>query len=188
MRKLILSASISLDGYVEGPNGDMSWMQVDNDQEWDDLFESLNKVDLFILGSGMWTDYSSHWKKQLVDPGAPANEVKYAKIADKTPHIVFSKTLKDAGWDNTTINNGDLAAEVEKLKEQPGKDIMTFGGAKFVASLLDSGLVDEYRLAINPAILAGGKSSFNLLKKSQKLQLESVKQIGQLVVLTYKQL
>ena len=188
MRKLILSASVSLDGYVEGPNGDMSWMQVDNKKEWDDIFESLHKVDLYILGAGMWEGYRDYWKQQLVAPDAPADEVKYAKLAEKTQHIVFSKTLKNAGWENSTINSGDVTTEVKKLKEQPGKEIMTFGGAAFAASLLDAGLVDEYRLVINPAIVAGGKSSLNQLKKSHKLQLENVKQLGQLVVLRYNQL
>ncbi|RYU86953.1 dihydrofolate reductase [Mucilaginibacter terrigena] len=188
MRKLILSVSVSLDGYVEGPNGDMSWMQVDNSNEWDDLFESLYQVDLYILGAGMWPEYRNHWKKQLADPNAPANEVKYAKLADKTQHIVFSKSLKNSGWDNTIINNGDAIEEVKKLKEQPGKDIMTFGGAAFATSLLDAGLVDEYRLVIHPAIVAGGKSSFHRVKNSHKLKLVSVKQIGELVALTYKQL
>jgi dihydrofolate reductase len=188
MRKLILSMQVSLDGYVEGPNGDMSWMQTDNDNEWDDMFENLQSVDLFLVGAGMWTGYRDYWKQALADPNFSADEVKYAKLAEKTQHIIFSKTLKNTGWENATINNGDLATEVKKLKEQPGRDIMTFGGAAFAASLVDSGLVDEYRLTINPAILGGGKSFFHHLKNNHKLQLVNVNKIGQLVTLTYKQL
>jgi dihydrofolate reductase len=123
MRKLILSMQVSLDGYAEGPNGDMSWMQPDDDEQWNDLFKMLkDNVDLFLLGAGMWPEYRDYWKKALASPADFSDhELEYAKLAGKTQHIVFSKTLKNAGWENTIINNGDIAAEVKKIKEQPGK-------------------------------------------------------------------
>jgi dihydrofolate reductase len=190
MRKLILSMQVSLDGYVEGPNGDMSWMQADDDEQWDDLFEMLkNNVDLFLLGAGMWPEYRDYWKKALASPtDFSSQEVEYAKLAEKTQHIVFSKTIKDAGWENTTINSGDIVIEVKRIKEQPGKDIQIVGGAAFAAALLDTGLVDEYRIMINPAVVAGGKSFFHHLKNSHSLELTGVSKLGsQVVALTYKQ-
>jgi dihydrofolate reductase len=191
MRKLILSMSTSLDGYVEGKNGDMSWMQPDDDETWGDLFGILqDKVDLFLLGRGMWTEYRNYWKKALAEPEKfSKNEVEYAKLAEKTPHIVFSKTLQESGWENTTINNGDLETEIKKIKASEGKDIQIVGGADFAASLLDTGLVDEIRILVNPAIVAGGKSFFHQIKNRHSLELTSVRQLSsQVVVLVYNQL
>ncbi|WP_158288491.1 dihydrofolate reductase family protein [Mucilaginibacter psychrotolerans] len=166
MRKLILSMNASLDGYIEGKNGDMSWMQPDDDDTWDDLFGMLkDSVDLFLLGRCMWAEYRNYWKRALAEPEKFSyHEVAYAKLAEITPHIVFSKTLKESGWGNTTINNGDLVTEITKLKAAAGKDIQIVGGADFAAALLDSGLVDEIRVLLNPAIVAGGKSFFHQLK------------------------
>ncbi len=189
MRKLILCMQVSLDGFVEGPDGDMSWMQPDNDEGWDDLFEMLKDVDLFLLGRVMWPEYRDYWQKALKEPGFSENEVKYAKLADKTPHIIFSQTITDPQWGNATINSGNVEEEVKRLKSQPGKNIQIVGGALLAASLLNSGLVDEYRLVVNPAIIAGGKSFFRQLTQRHGLELTDVKKLdGGLVVLQYKQL
>lgn len=191
MRKLILSMNASLDGYIEGKGGDMSWMQPDDDDTWGDLFGMLEEhVDLFLLGRGMWAEYRNYWKKALAEPEKfSAHEVAYAKLAEKTPHIVFSKTLKESGWENTTINNGDLVIEIKKLKAATGKDIQIVGGADFAAALLDTGLVDEMRILLNPAIVAGGKSFFHQLKNRHSLELTEVKQLAnQIVVLVYRQI
>jgi dihydrofolate reductase len=85
MRKLILSMQVSLDGYVEGPKGDMSWMQTDDDESWKNLFEELvNNVDLCLLGAGMWVEYRDYWKKALAEPANfSQHEVAYAKFAEK---------------------------------------------------------------------------------------------------------
>jgi dihydrofolate reductase len=174
MRKLILSAQVSLDGYVAGPNGDSSWMPPDNDEGWDGLFREMRDVDLFVLGAGMWPEYRDHWKQALGNPEAPPKEQEYARLAAKTRHLVFSGTLREAGWENASIESGDLAAAIRRLKALPGKDIMTFGGARFAASLVDGGLVDEYRITVCPAIVGGGKSTFHLLKNARKLELVEV--------------
>jgi dihydrofolate reductase len=97
--------------------------------------------------------------------------------------------MRSAGWETATINSGDVATEVKKLKEQPGKDIYIVGGASFAASLLDTGLVDEYRIHINPAVVGGGKSFFHQLTKNHKLEMLKVSQLSsQVIILTYKQL
>lgn len=177
MRKLILSMQMSLDGFAEGPKKDMSWMQPDNDEQWNYLFAMLKKVDLFVLGRGMWKEYRDYWTRALQQPGFTANEIKYAKLAAQTAHIVFSKTLTQSGWPNATIASGGLKKTIIKLKQQLGKDIQIVGGAKFAAALIDSGLVDEYRLCINPVIVAKGKSLFSKLVNRHRLQLKEVKEI-----------
>ncbi|HZE84903.1 MAG TPA: dihydrofolate reductase family protein [Puia sp.] len=175
MRKLILAMQVSLDGFVEGPGGDMSWFVHDDPEHWADLFGMLQSVDLFLLGRGMWTDYRNYWKQALISSTASPDEVAYAKLAEKTKHIVFSHTLADPGWENTSISNGPVAEEVRKIKQAPGKDIQVVGGARLAATILEAGLVDEYRLSIHPAILGEGKSFFRDQHTKQSLQFVSAK-------------
>jgi len=189
MRKLILSMHMSLDGFVEGPAKDMSWMQPDDDEQWKELFAMLNNVDLFLLGRGMWKEYRNYWTKAVAEPGFSNNEVRYAKLAAKTPHIIFSKSLQKTGWPNASIAGGNLYKTVRKLKQQPGKDIQIVGGAKFAAALIDSGLIDEYRMSIDPVILAKGKSIFSKLLNRHGLKMIALKKLHNGVVISrYTQL
>lgn len=160
MRKIILSMQISLDGFISGPDGDMSWIKTDDEEDWHDMFEMLESVDLLLLGSKMYPEYRDYWKKTLVNPDASEDDLAYARFAEKTKHIVFSNTITDPGWENTEIIMGNAEDAVKKIKKQSGKDIYLVGGAKLPASLIAAGLVDEYRLVINPAIIGSGKSFF----------------------------
>ncbi len=175
---------VSLDGFIEGPDGDMSWMAKDDQQQWDDLFEMLQSVDLFLLGRVMFPDYKNYWKQALTNPLASSNERAYARLAEKTQHLVFSHTMKNPEWGNTQIIKGPVAAQVAKLKQQPGKDIQVVGGAKLSATLIEAGLIDEYRLIINPAIMGTGKSFFRDQATKQFLELISTKTLpsGVLIV------
>jgi len=179
---------MSLDGFVEGANGDMSWMNKNDEEDWNHLFDMLKSVDLLLLGRGMWPDYRKYWQEALSNKGDFTEmEKKYARYAEKTEHIVFSKTLQDAGWGNTKIINGSIPEEVAKLKQKTGKDIQIVGGAQFASTLIDAGLVDEYRLGLHPAILHAGKSLFASLLKNQSLELVSSTQLKcGIVLLHYK--
>lgn len=177
MRKLILLMRVSLDGFVEGPNGGMDWMDKDETAQWKDLFEVLEEVDLFLLGRVMWPDYRDYWTKALTNSDASQNEQAYARLAERTPHIIFSHTLKDAGWHNASIESGPVAEAVAKLKNMPGKNIQIVGGAKLAATLIDAGLVDEYRITVNPVVLLGGKSFFNQLQNPRPLKLVETKHL-----------
>ena len=84
----------------------------------------------------------------------------YAKLAEKTKHLVFSQTMQDPGWENTTIIKGPVSEEVAKIKQRNGQDIQVVGGAKLAATIMGAGLVDEYRLIINPVIVGEGKTFF----------------------------
>lgn len=183
MRKLTLSMQMSLDGYVEGPAGEMDWF-VDDDETWTDMFEFFKSIDTVLLGAGMYAEYADYWRRVLSDPKARPNEVQYSKLAEKTEHIVFSNTVKkidpkapddyNGGWKkNTRIVKGDFRTEVLKLKQSAtGKDIVLYGGASMASSFIELGLVDEYRLSVNQIILGGGKSLF------QKVTKHSLKLIG----------
>jgi len=174
---------ISLDGFVEGPGGDMSWLLKDDDEQWQDLFEMLQTVDLFLLGGGMFPDYRAFWKQALTNPQSTPNQLAYAKLADKTKHIVFSHTMKDAGWANTQLVGGSVSEEIAKIKALSGKDIQVVGGAKLATTVMDAGLVDEYRLRINPTILGGGKSIFRDQHWRYALELMGTKTLKSGVVI-----
>ena len=134
---------VSLDGFIEGENHDISWMKRDDDEQWADLFEMLESVDLFLLDRVMFPEYRGYWKNTLCNAAAKKNELAYAKMAERTPHIVFSQTMKEAGWLNTRVISGSVAEEVLKLKNKPGRDIQVVGGAMLAATLVDANLIDE---------------------------------------------
>ena len=87
--------------------------------------------------------------------------------------IVFTKTLEKAIWENTELNNGDLVQEVNRLKNQNGKDIIVYGGSSFVSSLIGEGIIDEFHLFVNPVILGAGVPIFDQLKQLVKLRLKN---------------
>src|SRR5206468_5068588 len=128
-------------------------------------FEMLEGVDTFILGRVMYPAYEQYWLAVFANPDGPLpltgaaateNEIKYARLADKTPHIVLSTTLDKVEWKTTRIVRD--VEEIKKMKQQPGKNIHVVGGATLVSSLMNSDLIDELQLLLNPIVLGGGKS------------------------------
>jgi len=178
MRKIILAMQISLDGFVEGENGDVSFLNTDDHSLWEGVFKMIGNVDTCIMGRVMFPVYRDYWTGCL-KPGttATADEVKYATWADKTQHIVFSKTLKDPQWQNTKVVSGPVVDEVKKLKNSPGGDIYVVGGAMLARTILDAGLVDEYRFTIAPALIGKGKSLFDPLTRIHKLKPVKTEQL-----------
>ncbi len=186
-RKVILSMQVSLDGYVEGPNGDMNWI-IGNEEEWVEMFKDLETADTFITGRKMYAGYADFWQLVLKDPASfPKGHVTFARIAEKTPHILVSeKGYEEQVWHNTRLSN-DLVTEIASLKQKPGKNIFVWGGADTATFLINNNLVDEYRLTLNPIILGGGKSLFNNINGRKKLELIESKQMESgLVILKYK--
>jgi dihydrofolate reductase len=183
MRKLILSINTSIDGII---SDELSWMQPDTDKVWDSLFDMLSSVDLLVLGGGMWEDYRNYWQQALNKTGFNENEIKYAQYAYNTSHLIFSKKLQDSGWENAQIISGDLSEIIGNLKLKSGKNIQIVGGGTFVTSLISSGLVDEYRLMVNPIILGRGQSLYYNLPNEHALTLIRVETMDNgVVILTY---
>jgi dihydrofolate reductase len=196
MRKLTLSMQMSLDGYIEGPAGEMDWF-VDDDETWNDMFEFLKSIDTILLGAGMYPEYVDYWRRALSDAKAQPNEVKYSRLAGKIEHIVFSNSLTKIDpkapedyhgeWrKNTQIVKGDVKTEVLKLKQSSGKDIVLYGGASMASSFIELGLVDEYRLSVNQIILGGGKSLFQKVTKHPLKLIDSKTYKSGVVLLHYK--
>ena len=119
MRKLIVSVEMSLDGYIAGPNREGDWIS-SGEEIWKHMFNDLGDVDTVLLGLNTYPEYAGYWRSVLTDPDADPHERKYAQWAERTPHIVFSKTLQSVDWANSRIAR-DPRAEVASLKQQPGK-------------------------------------------------------------------
>ena len=188
MRKIIGAMQMSLDGFIEGPNGEVDWIDT-----WEDPFDLLPQIDTCILGGRMYPGYEQYWRAIFANPEsvspftgkvASEGEVDYARFADKTAHVVVSSTLEKVAWNNTRIVR-DIA-ELRQMKEQPGKDMHAVGGATLVSSLMSAGLVDELRLVVRPIVLGGGKTMFKDVKERHALRLLETKPLkSDLARLTY---
>lgn len=161
----------SVDCFVAGPSGELDWMVMGSDDEQKIFVNELHeKVDLILLGRKMTGDFIKYWSN-IVNNQPDSPEFSFAKKMVDTPKIVFTKTLEQSEWDNTTLAKGNLADEINELKNKNGKDIIVYGGAGFVSSLIRENLIDEYNLVVNPTALGKGMTIFNELDERLNLQL-----------------
>jgi len=168
MRKVILGVAVSLDGFIEGPNGEYDWCLTDQDYG---LKEFFKKIDTVFVGR---KTYEMSQEMEGGGEGFP-----------KFKEYVFSTTL-DKVKDGKILIKGDVKTEVEKIKNEKGKDIWLFGGASLTTSLMNLGLVDELSLAVHPILLGAGKPLFSNIKDRIKLSLVDTKTYSTgLVSLTY---
>jgi dihydrofolate reductase len=165
MRKLKLQMQMTINGYVGGVDGKNDWMTWNPDNEFTAFLSSLlDTSDTLLLGRKTADNIIKFWEDEAVNnPTHP-----FAKKITDIPKVVFTKTLDKSKWNNTTLAKGNLAEEIAALKKQNGKDIIVFGGAGFVSSLIKEGLIDEYHLIINPTAMGSGMTIFNALEGVQK--------------------
>jgi dihydrofolate reductase len=157
MRKIVYWVHVSLDGHINGPNGEFDW-PVFGPELARYSHEENDRVDTFLYGRTVWELMSSYWP--TADENTDEEHARYfAPVWRATPKVVFSTTLQSADW-NTTIVRGDLAAEVEALKSAPGKDMQLTGGAGLAKALADLDLIDEYQVVVHPVVLGGGRRLF----------------------------
>jgi dihydrofolate reductase len=189
MKQLILKMSVSVDGFVGGPNGEIDWIFRSYDAgatAW--TMETLWQTSVHIMGSRTFQDMAAYWPTSTEPYAAPMNAI---------PKIVFSRSgqlqaattqaLADAkrqrteetaasgpsSWTTPGVASGDFASEIARLKQQPGKPILAHGGAGFARSLVRHGLVDEFRLLVHPVALGRGLSLFADLDRPLDLRLVS---------------
>jgi dihydrofolate reductase len=169
MRKLKLQVQMSLDGFVAGPNGELDWMTWEMDDKSKKFVNDLtDSVDTILLGRKMTEGFISYWTN--VKP--ESEQYSFARKMVEKPKYVFSNTLTKSNWENTTIVNGDLKEEINNIKYQNrDKDIIVYGGATFVSSLIKNNLIDEYYLIINPTAIGKGLRIFDGIESKLKLTL-----------------
>jgi len=184
MRRIIFMMSISLDGFMEGPNRELDWHAVD-----EELHRHFNsecaKMSLFMDGRVTHELMAGYWPHADEDPDSTPTEAEFAGIWRDMPKIVFSKTLEQADW-NTTIATEVDPEQIAALKSQPGGDIL-IGGADLGATFMRLGLIDEYRLYLHPVFIGAGKPLFPPGAAALDLDLEDTKTFGNgVVLLRYK--
>jgi dihydrofolate reductase len=182
MRKIVLMLSMSLDGYFEGPQRELDWHQVDDElhQHFNDL---LGAMSLFIDGRVNYELMAQYWPHADENPAAGAPEREFARIWREMPKRVYSRTLQRADW-NATIVREVIAEDIQKLKDQPGGD-MVVGGANLAATFARLNLIDEYRLYIQPVVLGAGNPLFPPSDTRLQLELKDTRRFANGVVLLH---
>jgi dihydrofolate reductase len=178
MRKVIYSMSMSLDGFVAGPNGEIDWAAPDEELH---RFHNQQTRELgaHLCGRRLY-EAMVLWETADQDPDLAEPLLEFARIWQNLPKIVFSNTLEKVEG-NTRLATGEVAEEVAKLKEQPGKDVAV-GGAGLAAGLAELGLIDEYRPFVSPVVLGAGTPFFPPLDEPIDLELVETRTFGSRVV------
>jgi dihydrofolate reductase len=170
MRKLKVQVQMSLDGFVAGPNGELDWMVGEGDESISDkITDPADSSEIILLGRKMTPDFIAHWEN-VFDNQPESKEHALAQRMVQMRKVVFSRTRTSMKGRNLEVENGDVASKVRELKSQQGKDIIVYGGATFVSSLISLNLVDEYHIFRNPVAIGSGLSIF---KERKRLKLVS---------------
>ena len=172
MRKLKLQISSTLDGFVAGPAGDGDWLTSD-DKLMELIYSLAASSDTLLMGRKMTPEFITYWES-VVNNQPDNRDYALAKTLVDMPKIVFSKTVSQVAGKNVTVADDELTEVVGKLKNQPGNDILVYGGATFASALLKAKLVDEFHLFVNPVLINKGLRLFGLVDERQQLTLESV--------------
>jgi dihydrofolate reductase len=166
MASLVLKMSVSLDGYVASRDGSTDWLAVgrsDDSTRW--VLETVSNAGVHLIGAATYAAWAGYW------PGASGP---FAKAMNEIPKVVFSNSRRSADWGETEIAAGDLAEAITRLKQQRSSDgyLLAQGGTRFARSLIETGLIDEYRLVIHPVVLGAGERIF-----TAPLTIESMRTI-----------
>ena len=170
MRKVISLMHISLDGFAAGPNGELEWARVDEEM-YGYVADLLRTVDTALYGRVTYQMMESYWPTVPADPASTESDRQHAEWVEKVRKIVVSRTLARVTWNNTLLVQENIGEEIARLKRQPGEDIMIFGSPSIVHLLTPLGLIDEYRLTINPVVLGRGIPLFNGVQEPLHLKL-----------------
>jgi dihydrofolate reductase len=178
MRKLIYSMTVSLDGFISGPHGEIDWSAPDEELH---RFHNqrVREIGAHLLGRRLYEEMV-YWETADQNPSAPEHVLEFARIWKELPKIVFSTTLEKVEGNARLVRDG-AAEEVAKLKQQPGKDLAV-GGAGLASTFIQLGLIDEYQPFVSPVVLGGGTPFFPALDKKIDLELVETRTFGSRVV------
>jgi dihydrofolate reductase len=182
MRKLFVFNMTSLDGYFEGPERDISWHRVD--AEFNEYaIAMLNSVDLLLFGRVTYELMARHWPT----PEVMKNDPLVAERMNNLWKVVFSRTLDRVSWHNTRLVKENIEEEIIKMKKQAGKDMALLGSGGVMTEFAQRGLIDEYRIMVNPVVLGSGNPLFKDIKEKLNLELVDTRTFGNgNVLLSYR--
>jgi dihydrofolate reductase len=174
MRNLIFFMHTSLDGFVAGPNGEMDWIKFD-DALFDFVGTMTDQADTALYGRVTYEMMQSYWPNAGEQPNATKHEKEHSAWYNKVAKIVLSATMQETGLHNTRVIGSQLSDNINKLKQEDGKNILIFGSPRASQSLLNEGLIDEFWLFVNPIILGKGMPLFKDVTATTKLTLAASK-------------
>jgi len=178
VRKVIVSNVASLEGFFETPDKKLDWFVTDA-EFFDYAKAMLRAADTLLFGRWTYELMANYW------PTAPADEI--ADQMNNLPKLVFSRTLQKVGWNNSRLAESTPREEVSKLRKQSGKDVVVLGSATVASALLQAGLVDEYRVILQPVLIGRGNFLFKDITERMRLKLISARAFGSgAVLLSYK--
>ena len=169
MRKIKLLMHVSLDGFVCGPSGEMNWIKLS-----EELFEHVKTItdqaDTALYGAVTYKMMEDYWPNAGKEPGASKHDIDHSNWFNTVAKYVFSKEDMTTSQPNTFVIRDNIAEEMQKLKNTPGKDILMLGSPSLAHSFMDLGLIDEFYINVNPVVIGSGKPLF----KDAKMQLELI--------------
>ena len=172
--------SVSLDGFIEGPNRELDWHLVD-DELHSHFNEELGAMGAFLSGRVTYELMAQFWPSADTDPSSTKPMIEFARIWRDMPKIVYSKTLERADWNTTVLRDVD-AEQIMELKSQPGGDL-ALGGADLAATFMRDDLIDEFRIYVHPVLIGQGKPLFPASDHKVNLKLSEIRTFGSGVVL-----
>jgi dihydrofolate reductase len=167
MRRLVVFNHVSLDGYFVDAKGDMSWAHSQDPEFMAFTSENASGEAELVFGRVTYDMMASFWPTPQAHEAMPD----VAKAMNDLPKVVFSRTLDKASWQNTKLIQGDPAAEVRRMKQEPGPGMVIFGSGTIVSQLTQARLIDEYQIVENPIVLGSGRTIFEGVKEPLKLKL-----------------
>lgn len=174
MRNLIFFMHTSLDGFVAGLNGEMNWIKVD-EELFDFVATMTDQADTALYGRVTYEMMQGYWPKAGEQPNASKHDKDHSTWYNKVSKVVLSKTIQETGLNNTKVIGDQLSYNINKLKQQDGKNILIFGSPGASQSLLNEGLIDEFWLFVNPILLGKGMPLFKDITGTTKLKLAESK-------------
>jgi len=176
MQKLVVFNHVTLDGYFVDMNGDMSWAYRGNDDaEWNAFVaDNASGGGQLLFGRITYELMARYWPT----PDAIRANPIVAEGMNSMPKVVFSRTLDKVSWSNTKLVKGDIASEVRKMKQEPGKGMAILGSGSIVSQLAPEGLIDEYQVVVNPVVLGQGRTMFEGVKEKLNLRLTKTRTFG----------
>jgi dihydrofolate reductase len=173
--------NVTLDGYFTDMNGDMSWAHK-KDAEWRAFTEdNARPGGELLFGRITYELMASYWPTPL----AIRNDPVVAERMNHLPKVVFSRTLDKPSWNNTKLVKDGMAAEIRRMKKEPGRDMVIFGSGNVVSQLAQEGLIDEYQIAVIPVVLGKGRTMFEGIQERLTLKLTKTRTFGNGNVLLY---
>jgi dihydrofolate reductase len=174
VQRLIVFNHVTLDGYFTDRNGDMSWAHSDDPESRRFAAENATGGGTLVFGRITYEMMASFWPT----PAAAKAFPEVAERMNSAPKVVFSRTLDRATWNNTKLVKGGLAAEIRKMKTEPGEGMAILGSGTIVSQVAEVGLIDEYQVVVNPIVLGQGRTMFEGVKKRLPLKRTKTRTFG----------